>query len=209
MNTEQNNAKEETVQFVTLKLHPDYEISTSHPFIVKRKKDEKIMKQTSNNVGYLYVSINGESIEMHRIIAEQFIINDDPIVKTDVDHLNGIKYDNRIENLEWVSHDENCKRRRSYKKQDPEYIDSLDGHNIIKFNEYEKIKLDRYYYDKTNEKIYLKTRAKKSKDGTENFHFKLVKPVFHNNLNIITLCTDQGKYKSYGYNKLMKYLKTL
>lgn len=100
MNTEQNNAKEETVQFVTLKLHPDYEISISHPFIVKRKKDEKIMKQTSNNVGYIYVSINGESTEMHRIIAEQFIINDDPIVKTDVVHLNGIKYDNRIENLE-------------------------------------------------------------------------------------------------------------
>ena len=81
----------------------DYEITKEGQII--NKHNGHIVKPQPNSKGYLRVSIGGKLKFVHRLVAEKYIPN--PENKPQVNHKNCIKIDNRVENLEWVTNQEN------------------------------------------------------------------------------------------------------
>lgn len=76
--------------------------------IVKNNETGMILLPIKNKAGYLTVCLyNGEkkTVRIHRLVAKAFIPN--PENKPFINHKNGIKTDNRVCNLEWVTSSEN------------------------------------------------------------------------------------------------------
>ena len=70
---------------------------------------DKIMKTSINHKGYLIIDLrkNGKRSGgfVHRLVGKAFI--DNPLNKEQINHKNGNKTDNRVQNLEWVTNQEN------------------------------------------------------------------------------------------------------
>lgn len=82
-----------------------YSVSNKGRVKTHRYNWNKIMKPAYDNSGYLYVHIIDKKKKIHRLVAEAFIPN--PENKSQVNHKNGVKDDNRVENLEWATPSEN------------------------------------------------------------------------------------------------------
>jgi len=67
------------------------------------KKTNKFKTHSDNGSGYKYVSLypNEKTYYVHRLVAIHYIPNPDNL--PEVDHINRIKDDNRVENLRWTT----------------------------------------------------------------------------------------------------------
>ena len=88
--------------------HTFFEVSTEGR--IRNGRTGQMRKRTFYPDGYEFFSshLKGKKQfqkSVHRIVAEAFIPN--PENKPNIDHINGNKGDNRVENLRWVTQQEN------------------------------------------------------------------------------------------------------
>lgn len=78
---------------------------------VRRKDNMVLMDGNTNSYGYRMVALSRDgkrkNVKIHRLVAKAFIPN--PLNKRNVNHKDGDRVNNHVDNLEWVSHGENHK----------------------------------------------------------------------------------------------------
>lgn len=119
-------------------------------FINGKHNFEKIKecKQTLNTWGYMTVNLSkdgkGNTKRVHKLVANAFIGESD----LQVDHIDGNKQNNRLDNLEYVTPKENT--NRAWKK------------GIAKYTDERKEKLRKIALEKWKTNSFRKWRSKKS-----------------------------------------------
>lgn len=81
----------------------DYEITRDGQII--NKHTNHVLKPQPNSKGYLRVSISKKLQFVHRLVAEKYIPNPDNLPQ--VNHIDGNKLNNSVDNLEWVDNQSN------------------------------------------------------------------------------------------------------
>lgn len=89
---------------------PNYEVSNMGR--VRNVKKDRILIPKPSKFGYMHLALYNadgyrKNLYTHRLVAEAFIPRDDPNMQ--VNHIDGDKSNNVVDNLEWCTASENCK----------------------------------------------------------------------------------------------------
>ena len=90
-----------------VEIEKDYFVTKDGRVFSKRKFSylTELKLSRGGHKGYLKVRVNKKDMFVHRLVAIAYLEN--PNNKETVNHINGIKDDNRLENLEWSTRSEN------------------------------------------------------------------------------------------------------
>jgi hypothetical protein len=139
----------------------DYDYEINPEGIVRRISTKKVKKSHLRKSGYVAIQFcfNGskKSFYLHRVLSECFIPNIEG--KKFVNHIDGIKHNNSLSNLEWVTHSENMFHSFKNNLSKP--------HNKLKelqkeMSENKKKKV--YYYDSSKNLITIFDSVKEAED---------------------------------------------
>jgi hypothetical protein len=117
-------------------------------------------KKASNNGGYLRTCLNGKMVLVHTIIALCYL-GGKPKGKQ-IDHINSIRNDNRVENLQYITASENCLKQTNIKgKPIKGYRQLPSGRfNVRIYINRKKTCLGTYDTEEEAMEIYIQARTK-------------------------------------------------
>ena len=123
--------------FKPIKDYEYYEVSNLGN--VRNSKTKKCLKQCYDGYGYLLVTLHTKdykkSFKVHTLVGKTFI--DNPLGLKTIDHINGNKTDNRVENLQWLSQMDNVKRffKEQITEEQKEHYKIVHRKNMYKMHE--------------------------------------------------------------------------
>ena len=95
------------------KVKDSYNLVSINGNVITLGERPGYLKGVISNWGYIRVGIrrygNRKQERVHRLVMQAFTSN--PLNKPQVNHINSIKTDNRVENLEWCTNQENSDHR--------------------------------------------------------------------------------------------------
>lgn len=165
-------------------------------------KTKKMLDGSIGKNGYKYYRLSKENTKKmfyaHRLVAEYFIDNFDNLPV--VNHKDGNKLNNNVDNLEWVSYSENMEhfhstiKKNSKNKKIQKYNGDLEGEIWIETINNSNYKVSNYgrVWNITNNNIlspsetsgYHKVRLSKNRETSDWLVHKLVFCSFNNEINI-------------------------
>ena len=97
-------------KFVKVKGYDGYEVSNTGK--IKSLKTNRLLTPQKNNCGYLYILLTDSNKKVkinliHRLVFDSFIGIDDGL---EINHLDEDKENNRLDNLELITHEDNLKK---------------------------------------------------------------------------------------------------
>lgn len=95
--------------FKPIKNYEDYLVNENGE--IYSKLSNKLLKPRKDKDGYLMFNLYNnkkcKTIKLHRLVAMTYIPNPENLPQ--INHINGVKTDNRVENLEWCTASQNTK----------------------------------------------------------------------------------------------------
>lgn len=126
---------------------------------IKAQRLSSFYKSQKDTKGYFVVSLadndRGKWVRVHRLVASAFLPNPENL--PEVNHKDGNKQNNKVENLEWVSHAQNCLhawRSGLRKKGEADRVRKIKEHNLGLKNISKEMVLDIFENCKYGEKGY-------------------------------------------------------
>jgi hypothetical protein len=118
---------------------------------------ELILKTPTGYLGYSYVNLKGKLFRVHRIIGNTFLKNEKNF--REINHKDGNKTNNKVENLEWCTRSYNMKH--AFKNG---LAVGMKGekHHKCKLTQIQAIKIKYEYKDMTHKEIAKKYNVAKS-----------------------------------------------
>ena len=155
-------------KFVKVKGYDGYEVSNTGK--IKSLKTNRLLTPQKNNCGYLYILLTDSNKKVrinliHRLVFDSFIGIDDGL---EINHLDEDKENNRLDNLELITHEDNLKK---YRDNHPFFIKYMAQQSVLKrkdkmleklnvafdvFNENSRRERNRNLLKKVNERLLKK-----------------------------------------------------
>ena len=118
--------------FKVIKEYPMYSVSTEGR--VRKNSNRRILSPTRKPSGYMQINLmtndgRRKKEYVHRLVALTFLPNDDHL--PEVNHIDGVRDNNVLANLEWVTHQENMDKSNWPKRI---IVCSENGNVVGEFN---------------------------------------------------------------------------